>query len=94
MLKGIKSFVRDAKEIIRKENIKINNFHREINEYEAIIEVVSLTGGFEIVENYREKIEQCYINIEKCVEVIQQNRDKIATMKMISDIIKRGEKCA
>ena len=32
--------------------------------------------------------------IDKCLEKISNNRDRISTMKTVDKIIKRGEKCA
>ena len=43
MVKGVKDFVIDAKKIIKKEKIKINELHEEIAEYEALICVIGQT---------------------------------------------------
>ena len=42
-MKGVNEFINQAKKIIRKENIKINNLHREIDEYETLIEINVIT---------------------------------------------------
>ena len=43
---------------------------------------------------YKEKISQCYAQIDICLENINSSKDRIATMKMVDNIIKRGEKSA
>lgn len=90
MLKGIKDFVNEANRVIKKETRKINSLHKEIEEYETLIYVVGQTGTQEQVLYYREKINQCYSRIDN----INNSKDRIATMRVIDKIIKRGEKCA
>ncbi len=93
-MKGVNEFINQAKKIIRKENIKINNLHREIDEYETLIEIIGRTETAEQVITYREKINQCYNKIDLALESIRSSRDRIAVMKAVEKIIKRGEKCA
>ncbi len=94
MLKGIKDFVNEANRVIKKETRKINSLHKEIEEYETLIYVVGQTGTQEQVLYYREKINQCYSRIDTCIDNINNSRDRIATMRVVDKIIKRGEKCA
>ena len=49
MLDGLKDFINDANKIIRKENRKINELHREIENYNTLIYVIGQTGTFEQV---------------------------------------------
>ncbi len=94
MLKGIKDFVNDANKIIRRETKKIAALHKEIEDYETLIYVVGQTGTQEQAMYYREKINQCYLRIDTCIENINNSRDRIATMRVVDKIIKRGEKSA
>lgn len=94
MLKGLKDFVNEANRVIKRETRKINSLHKEIEEYETLIYVVGQTGTQEQVLYYREKINQCYSRIDTCIDNINNSKDRIATMRAIDKIIKRGEKCA
>lgn len=94
MLKGIKDFVNEANKIIRRETKKITALHKEIEDYETLIYVVGQTGNQEQAIYYREKINQCYLRIDTCIENINNSRDRIATMRVVDKIIKRGEKVA
>lgn len=94
MLKGIKDFVNEANKVIKKESRKINNLHKEIENYETLIYVIGQTGSHEQVMYYREKINQCYSRIDTCIENINNSRDRIATMRVVDEIIKRGERYA
>ena len=94
MLKGIKDFVNEANKIIRRETKKIAALHKEIEDYETLIYVVGQTGTQEQAMYYREKINQCYLRIDTCIENINNSRDRIATMRVVDKIIKRGEKSA
>lgn len=94
MLKGIKDFVNDANKIIRRETKKITALHKKIEDYETLIYVVGQTGTQEQAMYYREKINQCYLRIDTCIENINNSRDRIATMRVVDKIIKRGEKSA
>ncbi len=94
MLNGLKSFINEANKIIKIENRKINELHKEIESYEAVVYLVGKTGSSEQVIYCREKINQCYSKIDRCLEKISNSRDRIATMKAVDKIIKRGEKSA
>lgn len=94
MLKGLNEFVKEANSEIKKENRKLNMLHREIGEYETLIYVVGQTGSKEQIMYYKQKINKCYAKIDLCLENISSNKDRIATMKAINKIIKRGEKSA
>lgn len=88
MLKGIKDFVNDANKIIRRETKKIAALHKEIEDYETLIYVVGQTGTQEQAMYYREKINQCYLRIDTCIENINNSRDRITTMRVVDKIIK------
>lgn len=94
MIRGVKNFIIDAKKIIKKEKIKINELHEEITEYEALICVIGQTDAVGYVKYYREKINQCYSKLEISLENIKNSQDRIATMKAIDKIIKRSERNA
>lgn len=94
MLNGIKDFIKESDEVIKNETRKINELHKEIENYETLIYVIGQTGSPEQVLYCKEKINECYIKIDKCLEKISNSRDRIATMKVVDKIIKRGEKCA
>ncbi len=94
MLNGLKNFINEANKIIKIENRKINELHKEIADYETLICVVRKTGSSEQVIYYREKINECYSKIDRCLERINNSRSRIATMKSIDKIIKRGERSA
>ena len=94
MLKAIKDFGNEANRIIKKETRKINNLHKEIEDYETLLYVVGQTGTQKQVIYYREKINQCYSRIDACIDNINNSKEKIATMRLVDKIIKRGEKCA
>ena len=94
MLDGIKNFINEANKIIRKETRKINTLHKEIGEYETLIYIMGKTEASGQILYYKEKINQCYEKIDVCLENINNSRDRIATMKMVDNIIKRGEKSA
>ena len=94
MLRGIKNFIRESNKIIREESRKINTLHKKIDDYETLIYVIGKTEASEKVLYYKEKISQCYAKIDICLENINNSRDRIATMKMVDKIIKRGEKSA
>lgn len=94
MLEGIKKFINEANKIIKKETRKINLLHKEIGEYETLIYVIGKTEASGQVLYYKEKINQCYAKIDVCLENINSSKDRIATMRMVDNIIKRGEKSA
>ncbi len=94
MLKGLREFINESNKIIRKEMRKIHELHKEIENYETLIYVIGQTGTLEQVMYYKEKINQCYSRIDTCLENINNSRDRVATMKVVDKIIKRGGKCA
>lgn len=47
MLEGVKNFVKDSNKIIKRETRKINELHKEINNYETLIYIVEKTGTLE-----------------------------------------------
>lgn len=94
MLDGLKNFINEANKIIRKETGKINTLHKEIGEYETLIYIMGKTDAPGQILYYKEKINQCYEKIDICLENINNSRDRIATIKMVDNIIKRGEKSA
>ena len=94
MLEGKKNFINEGNKIIKKETRKINSLHKEIGEYETLIYVIGKTEAPGQVLYYKEKINQCYAKIDVCLENINSSKDRIATMRMVDNIIKRGEKSA
>ena len=94
MLNGIKDFIKESNEIIRIENRKINELHKEIDNYETLVYIVGQTDSSEQVLYCREKINECDMKIDRCLEKINNSRDRIATMRKVDKIIKRGGKCA
>lgn len=94
MLIGIKDFVKEANKTIKEETRKINNLHKEIEDYETLIYVIGQTGTQEQVMYYKEKINRCYSRIDICLENINNNVDRIATLRVVDKIIKRGERSA
>ncbi len=93
-MNNIKDFINEAKKIIRNETAKIGYLHRQIEDYETLIDVIAQTGTTEQVNYYREKINKCHSKIEIALENIKSSRDRIAIMNSVSKIIKRGGKCA
>lgn len=94
MLEGVKNFVKESNKIIKKETRKINELHKEIDNYETLIYIVGQTGSSEQVLYCKEKINDCYIKIDRCLEKINNSKDRIATMRAVDKIIKRGGKSA
>lgn len=93
-MSSIKDFIKQANAEIKKENRIINELNKEIADYEAVIDVMNYTGNKDYVRNYREKISKCHEMIDKSFENIRYNRDVILKLRMIGNIIKRGEKSA
>lgn len=93
-MENIKDFVNETKKIIKKENIKITKLYRQIDEYETLIYVIEKTGTLEQVNYYKERINQCYAKIDIALENVRSCKDRIAVMRTVQKIIKRGEKCA
>lgn len=94
MLEGVKNFVKESNKIIKRETRKINELHKEIDNYETLIYIVGQTGSAEQVLYCKEKINDCYIKIDRCLKKINNNKDRIATMRAVDKIIKRGGKSA
>lgn len=94
MLEGVKNFVKESNKIIKRETRKINELHKEIDNYKTLIYIVGQTGSAEQVLYCKEKINDCYIKIDRCLEKINNNKDRIATMRAVDKIIKRGGKSA
>jgi len=94
MKDNVKEFIKQSNKIIKNENIKISNLHRQIGEYETVISIVSPNADSSLVDFYRKKINQCYIKLDEALDNIQHNKEIIATMRTVNKIISRGEKCA
>lgn len=94
MKSNVKDFIKQSNRIIKSENIKINNLHRQIGEYETVISIVSPNADSSMVDYYRKKINQCYVKLDEALDNIQHNKEIIATMRTVNKIIRRGEKCA
>ena len=74
--------------------MKINDLYKQIDEYEAIIELTDKSNGIGNKKEYRQKIEQCYLKIEKSLENIQSMKNQIALIEKENEDTERGEKCA
>lgn len=94
MNKSLKEFIQITNKIIKKESLKINNYHKQINEYETIMEVVAQSTESNMANFYRNKINKCYEKIDLALDKIQHNREIIATLRTVDKVIKRGEKIA
>ncbi len=79
---------------IQDENLKINDLYKQIDEYEAIIELIDKSNSIGNKKDYRQKIEQCHVEIEKSIEKIQSMKNQIALIEMDNEDAERGEKCA
>ncbi len=94
MKQGLKEFINQINMEIKRENLKINNYHREIGEYETIIDVITQTVGNNMIDFYKEKICKCNEKIDVALDKIEHNKEIIATLRTVNKIIKRGEKSA
>lgn len=83
-----------ASKVIIRENRKINNLYKEIENYETLIYVMEQVGNKEQIIDYREKIRQCYFKIDTCLEKMNNEKDRISTIRNRDKLIKRGESCA
>ena len=90
-MKGTKQLIKQLKDEIKKENVKINNLYGKIDEYEVIKSIIQDSKSQRL---YNEKINHCYLEIEKSVDNIQYNRDAISKIKIANQIVKRSENCA
>ena len=93
-MESIKEFIKQARKSIRKESTTINNLQRKIYEYQTLVYVIERTGTLEQVNYYKEKINQCHEKIDIALDNVKSCRDRIAVMRTVEKIIKRGEKCA
>lgn len=93
MSDGLKNLIKECNKIIKKENIKINSFQKQIREYESVISIISKLDDVSI-EVYREQINNYYLKIDRALEKVKYNRDIIAKIKMSNQIIRRGENVA
>ena len=89
---SVKNFIKEEKEAIKKNNIKISNMKNLISEYETVIDVVSKTSADGTIEIYQEKISRCWDKIYSYLDNIKNHESRIATMKRVDDVIKRGVK--
>ena len=94
MRKSLKEFIKQTNKIIKNENLRINNYHKQIGEYETIMDVITQTAGSNMADLYREKISRCYEKIDLALDKIQHNKEIIATLRTVDKVIKRGEKSA
>ena len=94
MKTSLKEFIKQSNKIIKRENLKINNWHQNISEYETIMDVISKTANNEILDFYKEKINCCYNRIENSLDKIKHNEEIIATIRTVDRIIKRGDRVA
>lgn len=89
-MKDKTGFIQYCNDVIKKNNKKIKGLRNTINEYEAIIDVVArIDLNKEIVNEYRIKIDNCFNQIERCMESNKNNYDLIQVMKRTNGIIKQ-----
>ena len=89
-MKDKTGFIQYCNDVIKKNNKKIQGLRNTINEYEAIIDVVArIDLNKEIVNEYRTKIDNCFNQIERCMESNKNNYDLIQVMKRTNGIIKQ-----
>ena len=89
-MKDKTGFIQYCNDVIKKNNKKIKGLRNTINEYEAIIDVVArIDLNKEIVNEYRTKIDNCFNQIERCMESNKNNYDLILVMKRTNGIIKQ-----
>lgn len=89
---SIKKFIKSEKEAIKKDNLKIIGLRQQISEYETVIDVISQTESYRAIEIYREKIDRCLDKIAEYVDNIRHRENRIATMKKIDQVVKKGVK--
>jgi hypothetical protein len=83
----MKEFINQCNLQIKKENCRINNLKKQINEYETVIDIVSKTDQYETIEIYREKIDKCWDKINCYLDNIKHHENAIATIKKIDKVI-------
>lgn len=84
-------FIQYCNNRIKSNNKKIKGLRSQINEYEAIIDVVARVDlNKEIISEYREKIESCFNQIDRCMESNRNSYDLISVMKRVNGIMKNA----
>lgn len=78
----------------KKEKLKVSDLHRQIQEYEGIIDALSFSENSNLKLIYRERINQCYTQLEEALNTIERNRKLIYIIQSVNVIVDRGEKCA
>ena len=82
MLNNKIGFIKYCNKKISVNNKEIKKLRNEINEYEAIIDVMTKTDiNKQILEKYRQKIEDCYSKIDRFIESNKNKYDLIYALK-------------
>ena len=82
MLNNKMGFIKYCNKKISVNNNEIKKLRNEINEYEAIIDVMTKTDiNKQILEKYRQKIEDCYSKIDRFIESNKNKYDLIYALK-------------
>lgn len=82
MLNNKMGFIKYCNKKISVNNKEIKKLRNEINEYEAIIDVMTKTDiNKQILEKYRQKIEDCYSKIDRFIESNKNKYDLIYALK-------------
>lgn len=92
MKENVLMFIKQTKSNIRKGNTRINELHRQIEEYEGIIDVISLTGGKDIVNSYYKKLNKCYSDLEDELNAVHVYKRILNSLNYNNN--QRGERCA
>jgi len=88
----MEDIIKQCNNKIRRENCRINNLRKQINQYETVIDIVSKTDNNDTISIYREKIEKCWDKITLYLDNIKHHEDMIATMKKIDKVIAKEVK--
>lgn len=89
MLKDVTGFVEYCKKKIKNNNKRIKELRNQATEYETIVDVITRTDiNNQILQNYKDKIEQCFNKIDDYLEENKYNHNLIITMKKVNKIIK------
>lgn len=85
-------FIQYCNNKIKSNNKKIKGLRNQINEYEAIIDIITRTDlNKQIMESYKEKIEVCFNKIDSYIESNKNNYDLISVIRRANEIVKSNQ---
>lgn len=85
-------FIQYCNKKIKNNNKKIKGLRALINDYEAIIDVISRTDlNKQLLEGYRQKIEVCFSKIDHYMESNRNKYDLISVIKSANKIINENQ---